>query len=988
MVIAPPTFRALEPYPALRRQIADALLAQEHRIRERTAGFLPRPELLAILDRAIAGIGSGVVSLDGPRGMGATSIVCHLAATRGYPIWLPEDDAGGGLEALCAQLLILAQSPLPLVPPAARRDATALETLLADAASRRSGPEPLVVLIGRFPGERASPTPPIFPAQVPPGVALVVAGTPPVAPNARVRVGRGGRELAHCLVDLALQQGCTPGLAATVVAKSNGSPLYVRLASGLLETGVLRRFTLPETLEGLHDAWWHAIDGGSRRLVTLLAAAEAPMPIGLWADLARVSHAAVERTIARWRPLLEVTNGMVRLYHPATVDAISRYNNGLADADAAIVEFALARSGKRFERLLESGEAYLARHLARHLALSPPATRARMPLLVDRNWLKARERTSGNRKPAAHDAAWELRALANDGELVALVRSAVLAGSLATLGRTLSPDALAETVTDALEQGNNRDAVLRRARDLADQLPPNYERAAVLRRLGEVCHAAGMRAPAMRMLSEALDLEVPGLPRTWIDEREETLVALARAAIGRTLSDRALGITTQITHSERRGMIETEVVRSLIVQDELVRAEEVALAIGHGHTHEWAMAEVAVAHARAGNRARAAEVLGTLRTDTAVAWARGELACDAARQGQPSAIEQIATIGSESLRERALSLVVQALAAGGQHMVALAAARSITNRDTRVRTLIDLALLRPPNAAAALDAAATDLRAMQDDDATPLMVALCVAYATIGNIAGSLRTSMLLSEGEQRDRAHSRSAAALARQGEHTAAAQLASAIPDDDERYWTLHELARLRAEAGDQQGADALLVEIHDPEERARAEADVCIARARGGRAHVALEQAALLGLPDERLRALVAMTEALVQQNASRAARTAFARLRDAAGSSRFGAALATALANAGDTALAADVAQRIPRPAERARALVALARRQTQHDPALAMQTLARALRTVTQLGRSETFATLAAAADVLAALGGAEALLTIAHALDEIDSWWT
>ena len=83
------------------------------------------------------------------------------------------------------------------------------------------------------------------------------------------------------------------------------------------------------------------------------------------------------------------------------------------------------------------------------------------------------------------------------------------------------------------------------------------------------------------MLSEALDLEMQGLPRTWRDEREETLVAFARAAVAINAPDTALGITARIGHAERRGMIETEVVRWLLARGQRTRAEEVAYALGH-----------------------------------------------------------------------------------------------------------------------------------------------------------------------------------------------------------------------------------------------------------------------------------------------------------------------------------------------------------------------------------------------------------------------
>ncbi|PJF45326.1 MAG: hypothetical protein CUN48_19455, partial [Candidatus Thermofonsia Clade 3 bacterium] len=107
----------------------------------------------------------------------------------------------------------------------------------------------------------------------------------------------------------------------------------------------------------------------------------------------------------------------------------------------------------------------------------------------------------------------------------------------------------------------------------------------------------------------------------------------------------------------RRGMIETEVVRWLIAHRRLSRAEEVAYAIAHPGNHDWAMAEVAIAHARAGDYERASLVLDTLRTATAVAWVTAELACDAARRGNPRAADRVMLLPNPALRDRALAQV-------------------------------------------------------------------------------------------------------------------------------------------------------------------------------------------------------------------------------------------------------------------------------------------------------------------------------------------
>ncbi|KPV48147.1 hypothetical protein SE17_39625, partial [Kouleothrix aurantiaca] len=265
---------------------------------------------------------------------------------------------------------------------------------------------------------------------------------------------------------------------------------------------------------------------------------------------------------------------------------------------------------------------------------------------------------------------------------------------LAHLGRQISADAPAEAFEAAVAAGGAREPSLRRVREILAQVPDGHPKAQALRRLGEICYTHRMRASAMRMLSEALDLETPGPSRQWRDEREETLAAFARAAMALTMPSTALGIATRIGHAERRGMVETEVVRWLLARGERTRAEEVAYAIGHAAMHEWAMAEVAVGHARAGDSERGETVLSTLKTETAIAWARTELACDAARHGAAHAIGHLAPISNASLLDRALALVAPALAAGGHHEAALEAIGTAEDRAIRTRALIDLALLR------------------------------------------------------------------------------------------------------------------------------------------------------------------------------------------------------------------------------------------------------------------------------------------------------
>lgn len=991
LLSSPPAIAALSSYPHLQTQAAHALAQQSRRIAERNTHVVPRPDVLSLLDERIHSLAGGLIALEGPPGAGATALLCQLATTRPYAFWLPDDDAGAGLEALCCQLLALHELLVPLAPPAAGRDATTLEQLLAEAGARRPAGDPLVVVIGRLPDDQAAPTPPPLPTLIPNGVVVVMACTPdaslPTPAAARIGLPTQGQELHDQLVQAAVRFGCPVNSAELIAARAQGSFLYARIAAGLLQQGLARAEALPEGLASLHQDWWDQLDDAGRRLAMLLAAAGAPIDRQLAASLAEIPLPTAQWHFQQWQPLLEMTNDAAWLYHPVTRSFVAACSgDALAMAHSRFVALALNRSDGHLDRLNPAADAYLVSQVARHAALGDQRARAAASALGGRAWILARERHTGTMRAAADDLAWELRAAAADGPLLRLVRAAALAGTLRLLARVLPADAPADAFEAALNRGGARDATLRRVRSMLDQLPDGHDKAQATRRLGEVCFALRMRPVAMRLLSDALDMETQGLSHSWQEERENTLVAFARAAIGLGAHDTALGITARIGHAERRGMIETEVVRWLLARNQRTRAEEVAYAIGHQAMHEWAMAEVAVGHARGDDMNRADVVLSTLKTETAIAWARTELACDAARSGDASAAEQLAALTSVTLRDRALAQVVLALVAGGQPDAALAAAHTIEERAVRARALIDLALA-DATAAGALAAAAADITALTGDDRAPLVAALAAAQAALGRPDAALATAASLPEGEERDRAQSRIAVALARHADYDAASAVAAAIPDDDERDWALDELARILAETGDWRAAFALADPIIDSEQRARAQADLCIAWARAGEPAAAHARAEQIELPAERSRACGAIVAPLVAAGAKQQALAALARLEDAAARSRYQAALAAALALHNELVAAHGIARTIVRPYERIRGLVSVARAAAQHEHTFAQYTIGEALRAAALLGRTETFTCLELAAETLAALGGADLLLAASSAIDELDTWW-
>jgi tetratricopeptide (TPR) repeat protein len=987
----PPAVAAVAEYPHLYHQTGRALEAQTQRIAERCALFVPRPAAAATLEQTVRDCDGGFVALDCDHGGGATALICWLAATRRWAFWLPEDDAGGGLAALCAQILALADLPVPLVPPIASRDALTLERLLAEAAEKRQPDNPLVVVIGRAPDNAGAPVAPPLPACLPPGVVVVMLTTPDTqqpAIGAHFAARASLRADEAWLADIAAHLSGNRRLATVLALRSQGSLLYLRLAIGLLAGRALDVKHLPDGLTDLHQRWWEGLDAHGRALARILAAACEPLPVSLAATLAGCAEETIRWLVQRWGPLIERTRAGIRLYHRATRAFIAAMSDdSLASAHAQFVELTLAQSNGAPERPGWQDELALSREFARHSVLGGVATQVAISSVVRRAWVRAQERRSGNLSDAAVDGLWALRAAAADNSALQLVRAAALTGGLTFLARSLPPHAPAEVFAAAIDRGQPRDATMKRIRAMIDQLPDGRDKALALRNLGEVCYALRMRAPAMRMLSEALDLEAPGPTRQWRDQHEETLVALARAAIGIGAPDTALGITTRIVHTERRGMIETEVVRWLIAHRRLSRAEEVAYAIAHPGNHDWAMAEVAIAHARAGDYERAGLVLDTLRAATTVAWVTVELACDAARRGNPRAADRVMLLPNPTLRDRALAQVARALIVQVAPETALEVARMIDDHEIRARCLIDMAIDHPPVAAQALDEAATAAIAVEGEERASVIAALAAAEAASGQFEVGVRMAALLPEGEERDRAHSRIAIALARRGNYVTAETVALTIADDDERSWALDELARVLAANGRHREAFALATQIGDDTARARLEADLAIAWARSGAAVAAHARAEQISVPTERARAQAAITQPLVETGARARAFASIADVLPPDERSRYLLAAAQALAAHGLPDDAEEVARLIPRPFERTRALVATAHSVVKRrDVQRAHRLLGQAFLTIAPLGRAETLQCIGWAADALALIGGAELLLTAAAALDEIDSW--
>jgi hypothetical protein len=995
----PPTVRALERYPALYAQVAAALTQQAELIAYADNRYVARASTVAAFDALLRAGTRGVIALEGAAGSGKTALLSHLAAQRPYCWWLRDTvDDQAGLAALCAQLIGLHNLAPPLLSPLAGRDALTLERLLAQAAAQRSPDDPLVLLLDDWQHNTATPHPPLFPAVLPPNVVLLCAcrlGTsPPLVPVARLVLPTNGPALVGAMVAALQAMQCTGRAAGRLIARSRGNFLYLAIAHGFVAQGDLDGEALPHGLDALLH-WWlrrlihlpHAL-----QLASLLAAARPALPVELLAEVLGVADEVVIALLEAWAPLLRRdAEGAVALRHEAIRAFLETALGPLVEmAHEAMVRMARWQAGERLKPV-EAVPLALRDQLARSIAAVPLLQVGFAPLLLGRDWAAGRERTGGAGSAAA-DVVWALRAASAVGDGALLGRAAVVAGTLSSLGRSLAPDGVADTFLGLLgpdDSGAARAAALRSVQTLVDELPEGLGRARVLRRLGEACYTANMRGAAMRLLSQALDMEDQVAPRAWQDEREELLSALVCAALTLDDDQGALAIAERIRHAERRGMAETEVARYLCGVRNIAHAERIVMAINDEKMRAWALAEVAVAYARVGDRTAAAAMLGRSTSPTAVAWAATELAGDLARSDLRAALQLVGAMEPLAQRDRVYGRVGRALAEAHNPGPALAVVARIVDPALRAEALVDLAPLLARRVPAALTtallAARRDAQRMEPTIGGSLLAMIAAALA-VCDLEAARNTVALLRESDERDRALGRVATALARDGQLAPSDAMLHEIADPDERDWALGELARALATRHAWQPAYTHAAAIGDDEQREGCWGELVALQARAGNARAALVASQQLRTRGQRARALSAIAVVYAVADDDTSAERALKLLPDVDAHSRACGAAAAALVAAGKVERALSYARRAVRPADRARAFAEVAVAAIGM-PTLTATLLGDALLIAATLGRPEALRTIAAAAPALARVGGVAALEATVAALDDVDDWW-
>lgn len=282
-----PALIALDTYPWLRASIEASLQRQSVAVFEHTATVAGRSSVLSRITQVVHEVQSGLITLEAPPGSGVTTLLAHLAATHPYAFWFHDDDAGQGGAFLHAQLIAQHYVSVTAISPTAHTHATALERVLEEVAPQHSSESPLVILIDppASSTQPQHPYPMIFPAGLPPHVIVIYGCTPaaptPLAATARIPLPQTGDEVTLDQESVLQALGCPSAWHAPIIAASAGNFLYLRLAYGLLRRGTIDLQSLPSDLEALHTIWWASLDDHEQRLMLLLAAAGAPMPIEL-----------------------------------------------------------------------------------------------------------------------------------------------------------------------------------------------------------------------------------------------------------------------------------------------------------------------------------------------------------------------------------------------------------------------------------------------------------------------------------------------------------------------------------------------------------------------------------------------------------------------------------------------------------------------------------------------------------------------------------
>jgi hypothetical protein len=347
--------------------LAHKLISFTDLIAEKTDGFVGRRFAADAIDRFVGAHRSGYFVIEGEPGVGKTSLLAHLVATRGYPhhfvvAALGVNRADQFLDNVCAQLIAAYRLDRPSwLPPEASRDGAFLGGLLAQI-SRESITGPVCVVVVDALDE-VSATGDVrenvlyLPPNLPDRVFFVVATRPRDRADLRLQVNSreffqlDSRSAANLADVCAYLEGFTgrptmrgrltdlrlsvEAFVDTLLDKAEGNFMYLHYVLPAIEQGRLGGTglgDLPQGLQAYYESHWRQMRRAAagewfaywQPVIVHLAAAREPVSVhqlALWTGL---PAPRVGDVLRGWREFVHVetlnTERRYRIYHASFQD--------------------------------------------------------------------------------------------------------------------------------------------------------------------------------------------------------------------------------------------------------------------------------------------------------------------------------------------------------------------------------------------------------------------------------------------------------------------------------------------------------------------------------------------------------------------------------------------------------------------------------------------------------------------------------------------
>jgi len=353
-----------------------------------TQNFIGRDFIFQAIQNHIANpnFPGGYIIIEGPPGIGKTSVAAQLVHTKGYMhhFNIATDDirsTAAFLKNICAQLILRFELPYTRLPDHAAQHSAFLSQLL-DEAAVKAGDQPLIIVIDAL--DEADP--PLksdqnrlnLPQNLPANVYFIVTTRPQtrlyVASSRLIYLQQNDPENEkdvkqfinnfldqyHDEMSVRIEEWQTTrdGFVDTLLNKSEGNFMYLVRVLEDIRIGRLTAATiddisnLPQGLKQYYERHWQAMQAVDRQVfdeyyepvVSFLAAAREPVPLGKIAAWTRIRPRRLDEIIKEWWEFLIVENtgqgDLYRLYHASFRDFLDQKVN-LVEYHAGISETTL-----------------------------------------------------------------------------------------------------------------------------------------------------------------------------------------------------------------------------------------------------------------------------------------------------------------------------------------------------------------------------------------------------------------------------------------------------------------------------------------------------------------------------------------------------------------------------------------------------------------------------------------------------------------------